>query len=140
MCCPITPPTARSTRIPRTETRRYVVAQLCGAHFKYRFGTKTWFHHDGGPFTRAEQAAALAPTTDEVKEAKKQVDRYDRYLQDWLETPEVLDRFLSPFLDGLDEKSFGDAVGIMNEDELATLRRLIDAAAEPVSPFAPYAF
>jgi tetratricopeptide (TPR) repeat protein len=63
-------PSTRSTRIPLIEPRRHVVAQLCGAYFKYHFGTKTWSHHDGGPFTKAEQASALAPTIDEVKEAK----------------------------------------------------------------------
>jgi hypothetical protein len=133
-------PSTRSTRIPLIEPRRHVVAQLCGAYFKYHFGTKTWSHHDGGPFTKAEQASALAPTIDEVKEAKEQIGRYHEYLQTWLEAPEVLDRFLTPFLDQLDEKSFGTAIDIMNKNERLKLQRLVNAAAEPVRPFTPYAF
>ncbi|AZM57797.1 hypothetical protein DMA15_20080 [Streptomyces sp. WAC 01529] len=122
------------------EPRRHVVAQLCGAYFKYHASTKTWRHDDGGPFTKAEQAAALAPTINEVKEAKKQVDRYHQYLQTWLEAPEELDRFLAPFLDQHDEKSFGNAIGIMNENERLKLQRLVNAVTEPVRPFTPYTF
>lgn len=133
-------PSTRSTRIPLTEPRRHVVAQLSGAYFKHHAGTKTWFHHDGGPFTKAEQAAALAPTIDEVKEAKKQIDRYHQYLQTWLEAPEELDRFLASFLDQLCEKSFGNAIGIMNKNERLKLQRLVNAATEPVRPFTPYTF
>ncbi|MEU8972572.1 hypothetical protein AB0D11_25415 [Streptomyces monashensis] len=135
-----TNPSTRSTRIPLIEPRRHVVAQLSGAYFKYHFSTKTWFHHDGGPFTKAEQAAALAPTINEVKEANEQMGRYHAYLQTWLEAPEVLDRFLAPFLDQLDEKSFGNAIDIMNRNEQLELQRLVNAATEPVRPFTPYAF
>lgn len=135
-----TNPPTRSTRIPRNEPRRHVVAQLAGAYFKYHFGTNTWHHRDGGPFTKKEQAAALAPTTDEVEEAREQIDRYHAYLQTWLEAPEALDRFLAPFMEQLAEKSFGSAIDIMNLDERAVLQRLVNAAAEPVRPFTPYAF
>ncbi|WP_230396569.1 hypothetical protein [Streptomyces blattellae] len=133
-------PSKRSTHIPLTEPRRHVVAQLCGAYFKYHFGTRTWLHHDGGPFTKAEQAAALAPTIDEVKEANEQIGRCHEYLQTWLEAPEVLDRFLAPSLGQLDEKSFGNAIDIMNKNEHLKLQRLVNAAIEPVRPFTPYAF
>ncbi|MCQ9177535.1 hypothetical protein KMT30_00390 [Streptomyces sp. IBSBF 2953] len=71
---------------------------------------------------------------------KKQVDRYHQYLQTWLEAPEELDRFLAPFLDQLDEKSFGNAIGIMNENERLKLQQLVNAATEPVRPFTPYTF
>ncbi|WP_241662358.1 MULTISPECIES: hypothetical protein [unclassified Streptomyces] len=135
-----TNPPTRSTRIPRIEPRRHVVAQLVGAYFQYHFGTTAWHHHDGGPYTEKEQAAALAPTTAEVEEAQEQIDRYHAYLQTWLEAPEALDRFLAPFMEQLDEKSLGNAIDIMNMDEQVELQRLINAAAEPVRPFTPYAF
>ncbi|MYR58561.1 hypothetical protein GTY54_20745 [Streptomyces sp. SID625] len=93
-----------------------------------------------GPFTDAEQDAALAPTTEEVKEANEQIDRYHEYLQTWLEAPEVLDRFLDPFLNQLDEKSFGNAIDIMNKNERLKLQRLVNAVTEPVRPFTPYTF
>jgi hypothetical protein len=140
MCCPTAPLLNKEHPHPLIEPRRHVVPQLCGAYFKYHFGTKTWFLHDGGPFTKAEQAAALAPTTDEVEEANEQIDRYHEYLQTWLEAPKVLDRFLAPFLDQLDEGSFGNAIDIMNKNERLKLQRLVNAAAEPVRPFTPYTF
>ncbi|WP_258177257.1 hypothetical protein [Streptomyces solincola] len=56
------------------------------------------------------------------------------------EAPEALQHFLAPFMEQLTEKTLGNAVQLMNEDDRTEFDRLLRLVADPVRPFAPYAF
>lgn len=126
--------------MPETEIRPAVVALLCDSNFKYRRDTKTWSHIDGRPFTKEEQATALHATRAEFEEFAAQHTRYMEYLRTAEEAPEALQRFLAPFMEQLTEKTLGNAVELMTDDERAELDRRLRFMIEPPRPFAPYIF
>ncbi|GAA3771507.1 hypothetical protein [Streptomyces chiangmaiensis] len=120
----------------QSEIRPHIVTLLCDADFKYRPDTNTWSHRDGRPFTKEEQVTAFGATRAEVEEVKAQIDRYMQKA----ETPEALEHFLAPYMEQLTEKTLGNAVELMTEDDRAELDHLLGSILEPVRLFAPYTF
>ncbi|NSC23050.1 hypothetical protein FM076_18555 [Streptomyces albus subsp. chlorinus] len=53
------------------------------------------------------------------------------------EAPKALEDFLAPFMERLTEKTLGNAVELMNEDERTEFDRLLGLASEPVRSFTP---
>ncbi|MDQ0750207.1 hypothetical protein QF034_004438 [Streptomyces africanus] len=136
LCCPPTP--EGSTCIPNTGPNPHVVILLCDLHYDY--SCDGWFHLDGRPITEEEHSIAHEATLEEIREADAQTLRYHEYLHSWYEAPEILDRFLEPFLEQLEEKTFGNAIDSMDLDERAKLEQLIGAVTEPLRPFTAYTF
>ncbi|MFH8472507.1 hypothetical protein [Streptomyces sp. NPDC018000] len=113
----------------------YVFALLCDSDFKRRDDTGTWSHRDGRPFSKEEQALAGRATLAEFEELSAQLTRYRKYVQAIHDAPEVMNRFLAPFMKQLTEKNLGNAVGLMSKDERAEFNRLFALADERVRPF-----
>ncbi|MCZ4123941.1 hypothetical protein [Streptomyces sp. H39-S7] len=66
--------------------------------------------------------------------------RYRNYLQEAVDAPETLQRFLAPFMQQLTEKNLGNAVELMSKDEYTEFERLLGLVAEPVRPFTANTF
>ncbi|MEW2163593.1 hypothetical protein AB0912_11420 [Streptomyces sp. NPDC007084] len=126
--------------MPETEPRFHVVVLLCDTDFTYRSDTNTWSHANGQPFTKEEQTIVGTATRAELQEVRAQIARYREYLRTKGAASEALQQFLAPFMDRLIRKTLGDAVKIMTEDDRVELDRLLGAVADPLRPFAPYAF
>ncbi|MFB7934730.1 hypothetical protein ACFC4C_37070, partial [Streptomyces sp. NPDC056039] len=133
LCVP-QPPPVRSTRIPTTAPRPQIVALLCDADFHKRPDTGTWSHRDGRPFTEQEQDTAFTATRVEMEEVHEQLARYRAYVQTKVDSPAALESFLAPFFEQLRKKTLGNAVELMNKDELAELNKLLTAVSEPLRP------
>ncbi len=125
-----------TTPTPRPD----IIAFLCDADFKHRADTHTWTHRDGRPFSKEEQAHVFTATRAEFEEFNAQFTRYQKYLQQKKESPEALQRFLAPFMQQLTQKTLGNAVPLMNDDERTELDRLLALIAEPPRSFTASAF
>ncbi|MFC5034326.1 hypothetical protein G3I60_16125 [Streptomyces sp. SID13666] len=125
-----------TTPTPRPD----IIALLCSADFIRLSNTDIWTHRDGRPFSREEQARVLEATRAEREEVRMQHTRYRNYLQEAVDAPETLQRFLAPFMQQLTEKNLGNAVELMSKDEYTEFERLLGFVAEPVRPFTANTF
>ncbi|NEA55606.1 hypothetical protein G3I60_15970 [Streptomyces sp. SID13666] len=122
------------------EVNPSVVALLCDSDFTYRDDTRTWSHSDGRPFSNEEQTTALHANREEFFEFHAQFERYMEYKRGVYDAPEVMNRFLAPFMNQLAKKTLGNAVELMSKDERVEFDRLLALQMEPVRPFTPYTF
>ncbi|GHE32485.1 hypothetical protein GCM10018771_10500 [Streptomyces cellulosae] len=126
--------------MPETQARPEIVVLLCDADIKRKRETNTWNHRDGRPFSKEERALVLSATRVEFEEIQEQFKRYREYQRTMDEAPKALEDFLAPFMERLTEKTLGNAVELMNEDERTEFDRLLGLASEPVRSFTPYTF
>lgn len=124
----------------KPEFNPWIFALLCDSNFKRRDDTRTWSHRDGRPFSKEEQTLVGRATIAEFEEFSAQHDRYMKYAETVVDAPEVLHRFLAPFMEQLTKKNLGNAVELMSKDELAEFNRLLALVDEPIRPFTPYTF
>ncbi|WP_433546518.1 hypothetical protein ACQPZG_16535 [Streptomyces sp. CA-294286] len=117
-----------------------IIALLCDADFKHRADTNTWSHRDGRPFSKEEQVHVFTATRAEFEEFDVQFTRYRQYLQGKEGAPEALQLFLAPFMQQLTEKTLGNAIPLMSEEERTEFDRLLALIAEPPRPFTANTF
>ncbi|MFF6885475.1 hypothetical protein ACFY9F_20150 [Streptomyces sp. NPDC012421] len=126
--------------MPQPEIRPEIVGLLCDANFQHFCESGTWSHRDGRPFSKEEQALIFQASPADLEELKAQHTRYLEYVRPYKEAPEAIQRFLSPFMDQLEEKNLGNAHALMTEDERSEFDRLLAFMIDPVRPFTAYAF
>lgn len=117
-----------------------IIAFLCDADFRRLSNTDIWTHRDGRPFSREEQARVFEATRAELEEVRMQLTRYRNHLQEAVDAPETLQRFLAPFMQQLTEKNLGNAVELMSKDEYTEFERLLGLIAKPARPFTASTF
>ncbi|MDF9814181.1 hypothetical protein [Streptomyces sp. SPB162] len=125
-----------TTPTPRPD----IIALLCSADFTRLSDTGIWTHRDGRPFSREEQARVLEATRAEREEVGMQLTRYRNYVQEAVNAPETLQRFLAPFMQQLTQKNLGNAVELMSKDDYTEFERLLALIVEPPCPFTANTF